>query len=69
MLLVLGAPGSGCTTFLRVMANQRAGYTKVDGNVEYGGIDAKTFAKLYRGEAVYNQEGIPPGQSFLIIHR
>jgi len=60
MLLVLGAPGSGCTTFLRVMANQRAGYTKVDGNVEYGGIDAKTFAKLYRGEAVYNQEGIFP---------
>jgi ATP-binding cassette subfamily G (WHITE) protein 2 (SNQ2) len=57
MLLVLGAPGSGCTSFLRVMANQRGGYTKVEGNVEYGGIDAKTFSKLYRGEAVYNQEG------------
>lgn len=57
MLLVLGAPGSGCTTFLRVMANQRSGYTDIKGNVEYGGIDAKTFAKLYRGEAVYNQEG------------
>ena len=59
MLLVLGAPGSGCTTFLRVMANQRGGYTRVDGNVEYGGIDAKTFSKLYRGEAVYNAEGSP----------
>lgn len=39
------------------MANQRSGYTDIKGNVEYGGIDAKTFAKLYRGEAVYNQEG------------
>lgn len=58
MLLVLGAPGSGCTSFLRVMANQRAGYTTIDGTVEYGGIDAHTFSKLYRGEAVYNQEGI-----------
>jgi ATP-binding cassette, subfamily G (WHITE), member 2, SNQ2 len=58
MLLVLGAPGSGCTTFLRTIANQRTGYTSIDGNVEYGGIGAKTFAKLYRGEAVYNQEGI-----------
>ena len=57
MLLVLGAPGSGCTTFLRVLANQRVGYTNIHGNVEYGGIGADTFAKRYRGEAVYNQEG------------
>jgi hypothetical protein len=43
------------------MSNQRKGYTSIDGNVEYGGIDAKTFAKLYRGEAVYNAEGsLPP---------
>jgi ATP-binding cassette, subfamily G (WHITE), member 2, SNQ2 len=39
------------------MANQRLGYTSIDGDVKYGGIDAKTFGKLYRGEAVYNQEG------------
>ena len=57
MLLVLGAPGSGCSTFLRVIANQRNGYARITGNVEYGGIDAETFSKLYRGEAVYNKEG------------
>jgi hypothetical protein len=44
------------------MANQRSGYTRIDGNVEYGGIDAKTFSKLYRGEAVYNQEGTLPSR-------
>ena len=56
MLLVLGQPDSGCTTALRTLANQRSGYTRVDGNVTYGGIDHATFAKYFRGEAVYNQE-------------
>lgn len=56
MVLVLGRPGSGCTTFLKVIANQRHGYTGVQGEVRYGPFDAETFAKQYRGEAVYNQE-------------
>jgi len=56
LVLVLGRPGSGCTTFLKVIANQRFGYTGVHGNVQYGPFDADTFAKQYRGEAVYNQE-------------
>ena len=56
MVLVLGRPGSGCTTFLKVIANQRFGYTGIDGNVQYGPFDSDTFAKRYRGEAVYNQE-------------
>jgi ATP-binding cassette subfamily G (WHITE) protein 2 (SNQ2) len=56
MVLVLGRPGSGCTTFLKVIANQRFGYTGVKGEVLYGPFDDRTFAKMYRGEAVYNQE-------------
>ncbi|KAA8647011.1 hypothetical protein EYZ11_000144 [Aspergillus tanneri] len=56
MVLVLGRPGSGCTTFLKAITNQRFGYTGVDGEVMYGPFDAETFAKRYRGEAVYNQE-------------
>ncbi|KAL1979618.1 hypothetical protein VTN96DRAFT_5440 [Rasamsonia emersonii] len=56
MVLVLGRPGSGCTTFLKVITNQRFGYTGIDGEVMYGPFDAKTFAKRFRGEAVYNQE-------------
>ena len=56
LVLVLGRPGSGCTTFLKVIANQRFGYTGVHGDVQYGPFDAETFAKEYRGEAVYNQE-------------
>ncbi|RDW71882.1 hypothetical protein BP5796_07916 [Coleophoma crateriformis] len=56
MVLVLGRPGSGCTTFLKVIANQRFGYTGVEGDVLYGPFDSKTFSNLYRGEAVYNSE-------------
>lgn len=55
-VLVLGRPGSGCTTFLKVIANQRFGYTGIDGAVLYGRYDAKTFGVRYRGEAVYNGE-------------
>ncbi|KAI9654787.1 MAG: hypothetical protein M1821_005781 [Bathelium mastoideum] len=56
MVLVLGRPGSGCTTFLKVISNQRYGYTAVNGDVLYGPFDSATFEKRYRGEAVYNQE-------------
>ncbi|KAK1997715.1 ABC-2 type transporter [Colletotrichum falcatum] len=55
MILVLGKPGSGCSTFLKTIANWRGGYTAVDGEVLYGPFTADEF-KQYRGEAVYNQE-------------
>lgn len=56
MMLVLGRPGSGCTTFLKAIANQRNGYASVTGNVYYGGIPAKEQHAHYRGEVNYNPE-------------
>ncbi|KAL9053250.1 MAG: hypothetical protein Q9206_004009 [Seirophora lacunosa] len=56
MCLVLGKPGSGCTSFLKVIANQRYGYTHVGGEVLYGPYEAEAFAKRFQGEAVYNLE-------------
>lgn len=50
MLLVLGRPGSGCSTFLKVISNQRSGYKSVDGDVRYGGTAAKEMARKYRSE-------------------
>ncbi|KAK0641047.1 ABC-2 type transporter-domain-containing protein [Cercophora newfieldiana] len=55
MLLVLGRPGSGCTTLLSVLANKRAGYASVDGQVHYGSMDAKE-AQRYRGQIIMNTE-------------
>lgn len=56
MCLVLGRPGSGCTTFLKTIANNRGGYLNVSGDVSYGSIPAAEMEKRYRGEVVYNQE-------------
>ncbi|KAH9027669.1 ABC-2 type transporter-domain-containing protein [Lactarius hengduanensis] len=56
MCLVLGTPGSGCTTFLKAVANEREGFYHVGGDVHYAGIDAQEMAKTYKGELVYNAE-------------
>ncbi|KAJ5843840.1 Brefeldin A resistance protein [Penicillium chrysogenum] len=56
MLLVLGRPGSGCSTFLKVLGNQRAGYESIEGNVQYGGTESEKMAKQYRSEVLYNPE-------------
>ncbi|KAI8334802.1 ABC-2 type transporter-domain-containing protein [Chlamydoabsidia padenii] len=56
MLLVLGRPGAGCTSLLKVLANMRGGFTNIDGTVNYGGIDPLTFGKEFQGQVCYNQE-------------
>ena len=56
MVLVLGRPGSGCSTFLKVLGNQRAGFKSIDGTVCYGGVSAETMQKKFRGEVLYNPE-------------
>lgn len=56
MMLVLGRPGSGCTTFLKAVANDRETYAQVTGDVSYGGISAEKQRKMYRGEVNYNME-------------
>ncbi|KAN0038042.1 hypothetical protein ACTA71_000214 [Dictyostelium dimigraforme] len=55
MLLVLGRPGAGCSTLLRVIANQRESYIKVEGDVTYGNISANDWSK-FRGETIYTGE-------------
>ncbi|KAI9507719.1 ABC-2 type transporter-domain-containing protein [Russula earlei] len=55
MILVLGCPGSGCTTFLKAIANERGEYFSIGGDLGYAGIDALEMGKTYKGETVYNQ--------------
>ncbi|KAJ2077206.1 ATP-binding cassette transporter snq2, partial [Coemansia sp. RSA 988] len=56
MLLVLGRPGAGCSTLLRVLGNRRGTYRRIEGRVSYGGLDPETVQRHYRGEVAYNQE-------------
>lgn len=55
-LLVLGRPGAGCSTLLKVLGNQRGSFTGVDGTVQYGGITAADVARRHGSEIVYSAE-------------
>lgn len=56
LMMVLGRPGAGCSSFLKAIANDRESYAAVDGEVTYGGISAEEQHKRFRGEANYVPE-------------
>ncbi|KAF5025881.1 hypothetical protein F66182_2000 [Fusarium sp. NRRL 66182] len=56
MMLVLGRPGAGCSTFLKAISNNRESYAAVEGDVSYSGIPAAEQKKYFRGEVNYNGE-------------
>ncbi|KAK4545939.1 hypothetical protein LTR36_002503 [Oleoguttula mirabilis] len=55
MLLVLGRPGSGCTSLLKIISNQREAFAAVSGDVRYGNVGPKQ-AKQFRHQIVMNTE-------------
>ena len=57
MLIVLGRPGSGCSTFLKSISTDTEGL-KLDkaADIQYGGIPQRTMARHFKGEIVYNSE-------------
>ncbi|ORX98957.1 ABC-2 type transporter-domain-containing protein [Clohesyomyces aquaticus] len=54
MLLVLGKPGSGCSSFLRTTAN-RPGLS-LEGQLHFSGISHEEFYRNYRRETIYLPE-------------
>ncbi|KAH6877437.1 pleiotropic drug resistance ABC transporter [Coprinopsis sp. MPI-PUGE-AT-0042] len=56
MLLVLGRPGSGCTSLLKVLANQRNSFHAVEGDVVYDSLTPDEVAARYRGDIQYCPE-------------
>ncbi|GAA5996079.1 uncharacterized protein JCM10292_004935, partial [Rhodotorula paludigena] len=57
MLVVLGPPGSGCSTFLKTLANETHGfYLEEDTKINYRGITPKQMKKNFAGEAIYSAE-------------
>ncbi|KAF2225760.1 ABC drug exporter AbcA [Elsinoe ampelina] len=57
MLVVLGPPGSGCSTFLKTITGETHGF-KVDddSHINYQGISYEQMHKYFRGEAIYTAE-------------
>lgn len=56
MLLVLGRPGSGCSSLLKVLANDRASFNAIEGNVSYDGFSPAEMHKNHAGDTVYLPE-------------
>lgn len=57
MLLVLGRPGSGCTTFLKSITGQLHGLMLTANSVvAYDGVPQATFITNFKGRAVYSAE-------------
>ncbi|KAL2429794.1 ABC multidrug transporter MDR1 [Exophiala dermatitidis] len=57
LLIVLGRPGSGCSTFLKSICGELQGLQiSKDSSITYSGIPQDVFLKEFKGEAIYNQE-------------
>ncbi|KAJ7196400.1 pleiotropic drug resistance ABC transporter [Mycena pura] len=56
MLLVLGRPGSGCSTFLKTLANQTDEYHAVSGDIQYDAFSPADIHAHYRGDVQYCPE-------------
>ncbi|KAJ5453971.1 ABC multidrug transporter A-2 [Penicillium daleae] len=57
MLVVLGRPGSGCSTFLRTIAGETHGLFLAEGSdIEYEGISWDHMHGRFRGEVIYQAE-------------
>ncbi|PRT52634.1 ABC transporter CDR4 [Wickerhamiella sorbophila] len=57
LLVVLGRPGSGCSTFLRTLSQQTYGF-KVEDKTEfnYSGVSANDVSSRFRGDVTYSAE-------------
>ncbi|VEU24009.1 DEKNAAC105161 [Brettanomyces naardenensis] len=56
MTLVLGRPGSGCSTFLKAIGGETQAYVGVEGIVDYGGINRDQMVKDFKNELIYVPE-------------
>ncbi|CAK7222908.1 hypothetical protein SEUCBS140593_005061 [Sporothrix eucalyptigena] len=57
LLVVLGRPGSGCSTLLKTICGELHGLHVDPGStIHYSGIPQSKMIKEFRGETIYNQE-------------
>ncbi|KAL5365282.1 ABC multidrug transporter [Aspergillus floccosus] len=57
LLLVLGRPGSGCSTFLKTICGHLGGLTlEPESTIQYEGVSYRDMIEHHRGEVTYNKE-------------
>jgi ATP-binding cassette subfamily G (WHITE) protein 2 (SNQ2) len=56
MLLVLGRPGSGCSTLLKTISGEIDQFKAVEGEILYDGVSQSDMLKHFKKEIIYNAE-------------
>lgn len=57
LLVVLGRPGSGCSTFLKAICGELHGLTLgKSSRIHYNGATMAEMSREFKGEVIYNQE-------------
>jgi ATP-binding cassette subfamily G (WHITE) protein 2 (PDR) len=56
LCVVLGRPGSGCSTLLKALTGELHGLQTDESIIHYNGIPQHKMIKEFKGETVYNQE-------------
>lgn len=57
LLVVLGRPGSGCSSLLKTISGELHGlHVDRDSTIHYNGIPQHQMIKEFKGEVIYNQE-------------
>ncbi|VEU23683.1 DEKNAAC104927 [Brettanomyces naardenensis] len=56
MTLVLGRPGSGCSTFLKAIGGETQTYIGVEGDVSYNGIPRNAMLREFKSHLIYVPE-------------
>jgi ATP-binding cassette subfamily G (WHITE) protein 2 (PDR) len=56
LCVVLGRPGSGCSTLLKSLTGELHGLDTDKSTIHYNGIPQSKIRKEFKGETVYNQE-------------
>jgi ABC-type Fe3+/spermidine/putrescine transport system ATPase subunit len=57
LLIVLGRPGSGCSTLLKTLSGELHGLKLgKNSDIQYNGIPMEKMHKEFKGEVLYNQE-------------
>lgn len=59
LCVVLGRPGSGCSTLLKALTGELHGLDTDESEIHYNGIEQQKVIKEFKGETVYNQEVCP----------
>lgn len=59
LCVVLGRPGSGCSTLLKALTGELHGLETDESVIHYNGISQKRMIKEFKGETIYNQVRVP----------